>query len=61
MVLMYASRSRSFSLPLYPYQMGQCRLSKISMEPKAHRRTWFKRSERLIGADPLNAGRGGMQ
>ena len=60
-VLMYASLSKGFNLPLYPYQMGQCLLNKISMEPKAHRSTWFKRSERLIGAEPLKAGRGGIQ
>jgi hypothetical protein len=41
--------------------MGQCRLTRISTEPKAHRSTWFKRSERLIGAEPLNAASLGMQ
>lgn len=61
MVFIYASLSKSFNLPLYPYQIGQCLLNKISTEPKAHRRTWFKRSERLIGAEPLKAGRRGMQ
>jgi len=55
-VLMYANLSKSFNFPLYPYHIGQCLLSKISIDPKAHLRTWFKRSERLMGADPLNAG-----
>ena len=41
--------------------MGQCLLKRISTEPKAHRSTWFRRSERLMGAEPLNAGRFGMQ
>ena len=41
--------------------MGQCLLKKISTDPSAQRRTWCRRSERLIGAEPLNAGRLGMQ
>ena len=61
MVLMYASLSKGLNLPLYPYHMGQCLLSRISIEPNAHLRTWLRRSERLIGAEPLNAGRGGTQ
>ncbi|GER24518.1 metallo-beta-lactamase superfamily protein [Striga asiatica] len=47
--------------PPKPYHKGQCLLRKISIEPKAHLRTWCSLSDKLIGADPLNAGRKGMQ
>lgn len=58
---MYDRRSNHFRLPPYPYQRGQCRLRKISMKPRAYRSTWWRRSKRLIGVDPLNAGLVGTQ
>jgi len=62
MVFIYASLwSHLRRPPPNPYQRGQCLLKKISTEPRAHRRTWCNLSDRLMGADPLNAGLTGMQ
>lgn len=62
MVFIYASLCSHFRRPApKPYHKGQCLLRKISTDPRAHRRTWWSRSERLIGADPLNAGLRGIQ
>ncbi|RRT78222.1 hypothetical protein B296_00007326 [Ensete ventricosum] len=42
-------------------ELGQCRLKKISTDPSAQRSTWCSRSDRLMGAEPLNAALSGMQ
>ncbi|MED6194382.1 hypothetical protein PIB30_027891, partial [Stylosanthes scabra] len=44
----------------HPYQRGQCLLRKISIDATAQQRTWCNLSEKLIDAEPLNAGLKGM-